>query len=50
MLLASGLNREVGTYVRTAVLAGELAGMVTVTALPMTKTRQITQNTAAEWL
>ena len=35
---------------RTAVLAGELAGVVTVTALPMTKTRQNTQNTAAEWL
>ena len=35
---------------RAAVLAGELAGVVTVTALPMTKTRQNTQNTAAEWL
>ena len=35
---------------RAAVLAGELAGMVTVTALPITKTRQNTQNTAAEWL
>ena len=35
---------------RAAVLAGELAGMVTVTALPITKTRQNAQNTAAEWV